>query len=139
MSKDNSATAGAVPFDSQHTPTPWAAIRSPKQVTIVAYDKQLGSKVIATLHVADIEANAAFIVKAANCHDNLLAALKDAHGYVLAMAFNTGDRKKKENYYGAVRRIEAVLARVDRKASAPEASARSQSDGASPKTPGDPT
>ena len=57
-------------MSAQHTPTPWHIAG---QATIKA-DK---NNWIGSIHWRNRAANAAFIVRAANCHDELVAALKD--------------------------------------------------------------
>jgi len=64
---------------TQHTPGPWTAKIDRAWNSVIGPDK----RVVATLLVQSIRpseerrANAHFIVQAANCHDELVAALKD--------------------------------------------------------------
>lgn len=60
---------------SKHTPTPWGVPDGGTQPTITTADE---SKHIATMADTgdEMEANAAFIVRAVNCHEALVAALK---------------------------------------------------------------
>jgi len=64
---------------TDHTPTPWAAV--PGEESVI-YSPQAGGRAVArTLANPDptwpAEANAAFIVRACNAHDEMLAALKE--------------------------------------------------------------
>jgi len=61
---------------TQHTPTPWRAIG----FTIEShdYDHELVCRVSKSGGGTRIEANAAFIVRACNAHDELVAALESA-------------------------------------------------------------
>ncbi len=72
-------------MSTKHTPTPWFIERINKQapsiVHIVSRKGGTISDEVASVYCADAgseqEANAKFIVKAVNCHDELLAALKE--------------------------------------------------------------
>ncbi|WP_036305437.1 hypothetical protein [Methylopila sp. 73B] len=65
---------------SAHTPTPWAVCGSDEHWIDIkpAREKRRISLSIATVATCtvDAEANAAFIVRACNAHDDLVAALK---------------------------------------------------------------
>lgn len=63
---------------AQHTPTPWIWLGADetysKQVEI--QDEESGAAVIARLDETGAEADAAFIVRAVNCHERLVMELK---------------------------------------------------------------
>ena len=82
MPKTNTQTA-------QHTPTPWDTNGFLSNDGIRIYHRQ-----DEVAHLSDIgldqdvlEAHAAFIIRAVNAHDDLLAALKEARNFVLATPF----------------------------------------------------
>ena len=78
-------------MSAQHTPTPWVMTRSVDRhdgefdYGIHARDAKVLAEVFgrsASGGVLPAEANAAFIVRACNAHEDLVAALKIASGYV---------------------------------------------------------
>jgi hypothetical protein len=87
----------------KHTPTPWRTTKTqPNVVCNSGGDKWIAratighSKSPRFIADADIaEANAAFIVKAVNCHDDLLNELevRDGDLYMLRKAVEAGDPK----------------------------------------------
>jgi hypothetical protein len=65
-------------MSTQHTPTPWQVDASKHSVSIVADRFCVAQTATAqTGNVAPAEANAAFIVRACNAHDELVAALRE--------------------------------------------------------------
>ncbi len=68
--------------DTAHTPTPWTAhkqfVNGPHRVTIATTFQKGSSHSEVHFRISDAEAqaNAAFIVRACNCHGELLAVLR---------------------------------------------------------------
>ena len=72
--------------NTQHTPTPWYISETRLKTTIEIYIDGWGytladcdashSSLADKVGIEEVEANAAFIVKAVNCHDELLKALE---------------------------------------------------------------
>lgn len=60
-------------IEGKHTPTPWSLLPARTLINI----KGPSSEQIGQIPTSD-EANAAFIVKAVNCHEELLEACKEA-------------------------------------------------------------
>lgn len=73
-------------MSTQHTPTPWTnptdgGIKAPAECTTLRSGRKVPFRVC-TMQDGDLEtvrANAAFIVRACNAHDELVALLTDAH------------------------------------------------------------
>lgn len=66
---------------TKHTPTPWEVNPRHKLIVQVIDDEEYGRTIAECGYGssldADHEANAAFIVKAVNCHDDLVSALQN--------------------------------------------------------------
>jgi hypothetical protein len=79
-----------------HTPTPWFAKEDGYEIYITSPDYDNNGYEIAIVDIlgldgkqADLQrVNAAFIVRAANVHDDLVEALKEARDYVWSAAYN---------------------------------------------------
>ena len=84
----------------EHTPGPWKAYKNEEKqfINIFAKSKKDGKIADRVAYVLGVEypdtidrkaeANAAFIVRACNCHDELLEALKDAKAEMLAFSMD---------------------------------------------------
>lgn len=86
-----------------HTPTPWTvkSRTTPGQFvteTLIVNDQ---GHVIAVLH-CEAEANAQFITRACNCHDDLLEALRDLRDAAHSGGFP----------HEAIKRADTVLAKI---------------------------
>jgi len=74
-----------------HTKTPWliSTVQGSPGIMIGGDD---GSNVVCDMRLrSSVEANAAFIVKACNAHDELVEACKEAHLYLSAIADHDPD------------------------------------------------
>lgn len=111
---------------TQHTPTPWIV---KKVRTQVGYCFNVGPQHIvddthggACLYddstsfnphaEGEQEANAAFIVTACNCHDELVAALRDAHD-LLGQYKGHARYKRSREYCTTMTAIESILAKAE--------------------------
>ena len=102
---------------TDHTPTPWTFGNGEKFPFVIRHDSDgLGShiayiacqEVICKEHGGTPEANAAFIVRAVNAHEELLEACKCAGDALLA---NEGDPIKRE----ALRQLREAIAKSEGK------------------------
>lgn len=80
---------------SEHTPTPWDA----DGVYVMYHDAELsitvaGCAISPRMDSSKAKANAAFIVRAVNAHDDLVAALKVAQSHLRTLR---GDRRNEPN------------------------------------------
>jgi len=78
-------------MSAAHTPTPWSVFRAGKQYGIDAesmqsivsfgddHEPDIG---VQGATIEEAHANAEFIVRAVNSHEDLVAALKEARGYL---------------------------------------------------------
>jgi hypothetical protein len=75
-------------MSAAHTPTPWAV-----DDRGLIHEPFFGGDIFAQVYERNREANAAFIVRAVNAHDDLVAALEDARGRLQVYAgFKDSDR-----------------------------------------------
>lgn len=108
---------------AKHTLTPWVVFDIINSLTILPAiredddpaepQSENGGFDIAHLYGADAEANAEFIVRACNSHDQLVAALKDAKALLELNGIDLGDAAdygNGEHAYQVVRRIHETLA-----------------------------
>lgn len=70
-----------------HTPTPWFSEGRPPNMVLLFSGKDMGNRKSPCILLADDDqaANAAFIVRAVNCHDELVEALTNARRIILAL------------------------------------------------------
>jgi len=68
----------------QHTPTPWRKILAPTQIVTDQF-------VVATLHNENSYANAEFILRAVNSHEELIMALRKLRRALDEMSLNPHD------------------------------------------------
>jgi hypothetical protein len=67
-------------FSNQHTPTPWRKVLAPLQ--IVTDDEIVCDFYSLSSPIEKRYANADYIVRAANCHQELVECLKEAYRYL---------------------------------------------------------
>lgn len=90
-----------------HTPTPWRLDNPESTLVIGSNERIIADCDHPQLPDTEIEANAAFIVRAVNCHDDLVSALKN----VMAMVIGEAPSLARENC--TWERAEAALAKVE--------------------------
>lgn len=113
------AGADVAPVSGLHTPTPWRLERN--KLTGDAKYLMAGNYSVAMFFQGydDAENNAQFVLRACNCHDELLAACRALMAYVdltgwgdLALS-GTGDKGKDTLAEAAVSMTRAALARAE--------------------------
>ena len=104
-------------METKHTPTPWKAEKGRTVMHVTG--QHFGVCQISTtgyrgdtpedkrMYAERAEANAAFIVRAVNAHDELVAALEDVRAY--AADFTHGDRLVQEMVSGIFSRADRTL------------------------------
>jgi hypothetical protein len=96
---------------SKHTPTPWFAYQSLSENTwTVQYSGGWIARVLDVEPHRHGQANAEFIVRACNSHEDLLEALKLAHDHLAVTHIDIDGSKTKE-----LLQIEAALDRAEGK------------------------
>ena len=96
---------------STHTATPWFYTFDGREVYIVDTHGDtvldLGTQLENSVAAHDLEANAKFIIRACNAHDELVAALDFLVKSVEPILTNRGF-----GYFGAIERAQKILAKL---------------------------
>jgi cysteine sulfinate desulfinase/cysteine desulfurase-like protein len=103
----------------QHTPTPWF-INGPNHIGHISVASERDGAVAEMVwhHVEGrrfpVEANADFIVRAVNSHDDLLAALEEARAFLVALRLTFMHETTAEDTHAIVESMDELGPRLDR-------------------------
>ena len=98
--------------NTQHTPTPWSCIPPGNPESNPSWAIEfLNGFIVSTLGGND-QANAEFIVKACNCHDDLLAACKDTLADVDFYLTDVDWASRHKNWQDRVTQLRAAIAKA---------------------------